>query len=461
MLNQQATGTMPRWMVRTVKSKKTVLGGLGLALLTQQVGAAGFFEDSKADLTLKNFYINQDQRHGGGARAEEWGQGFFLRYQSGFTQGLVGFGLDAEMLYGLRLDSGGRAGKAGITRTPGTMFPLDHDGSAENGFGRLIPTVKMRISETIFQYGGLTPKLPVVNSNDGRLLPQTFLGGQVTSKEIKDLTMVAGKLERSYERNSSNSEPLSIGGGYNNSASLKDRYSNEFYYAGFDYKPMKDLTVRYYFGQLKDFYDQHFVGLVHKMSLPVGSLTTDLRYFNNDSDGENSSKSGRAKGWRSAGYWSAGDPDQYEVDSSLWSAMFTYALGGHSASLGFQKITGDSDFVYLLKGQGSSPFIITDMQSQKFTNAGQQTWVAKYGYDFASLGVPGLKASVAHAKGREIDAADGNNKEWETDYRVDYVIQSGYLKGLGLTARHAMFRSNDTTDRDETRLLVNYTIPLL
>lgn len=457
MLNQQATGTMPRWMVRTVKSKKTVLGGLGLALLTQQVGAAGFFEDSKADLTLKNFYINQDQRHGGGARAEEWGQGFFLRYQSGFTQGLVGFGLDAEMLYGLRLDSGGRAGKAGITRTPGTMFPLDHDGSAENGFGRLIPTVKMRISETIFQYGGLTPKLPVVNSNDGRLLPQTFLGGQVTSKEIKDLTMVAGKLERSYERNSSNSEPLSIGGGYNNSASLKDRYSNEFYYAGFDYKPMKDLTVRYYFGQLKDFYDQHFVGLVHKMSLPVGSLTTDLRYFYSDSDGENSSASGRARGYRSSG----APGSSGEVDNNLWSAMFTYNLGGHAFSAGYQKVTGNSDFPSINLGSGLSLHLITNAQLGKFNSAGEETWVLGHSYDFAALGIPGLKTKLVYFSGDDIDAVGSDRREWERNFRVDYTLQSGMLKGVGLTWMNAAWRGNDARDRDENRLVVNYSIPLL
>ena len=43
------------------------------------------------------------------------GQGFILNYQSGFTQGTVGFGVDALGLLGVRLDGGGRAGKSGLT----------------------------------------------------------------------------------------------------------------------------------------------------------------------------------------------------------------------------------------------------------------------------------------------------------------------------------------------------------
>ncbi|MCP6412391.1 OprD family porin, partial [Klebsiella pneumoniae] len=73
--------------------------------------AAGFLDDSQANLALRNFYFNQDNREGRSGETEEWGQGLRLDYQSGFTQGTFGFGLDAIGLLGLRLDSGGRAGK--------------------------------------------------------------------------------------------------------------------------------------------------------------------------------------------------------------------------------------------------------------------------------------------------------------------------------------------------------------
>ncbi|MDV1073138.1 OprD family outer membrane porin [Klebsiella pasteurii] len=99
---------------------------------------AGFIEDSKANLTLRNFYINTDNRSGDGfSKQEEWGQGFILNYDSGYTEGPVGFGLSTLGLLGIRLDGGGKAGSPASGRQPGTVFPLDNDGRAVHQFGSL------------------------------------------------------------------------------------------------------------------------------------------------------------------------------------------------------------------------------------------------------------------------------------------------------------------------------------
>ena len=89
--------------------KSTLALGVALCAIAQQAGAAGFIEDSKATLGLRNFYINTDNREGTAnpSKNEEWGQGYDLRFISGYTQGTVGFGLDAIGLLGVRLDSGG------------------------------------------------------------------------------------------------------------------------------------------------------------------------------------------------------------------------------------------------------------------------------------------------------------------------------------------------------------------
>ncbi|TCL31374.1 outer membrane OprD family porin [Azotobacter chroococcum] len=431
-----------------------VAGTLGLPMTVQEAAAA-FIEDSKANLTFKNFYINQDDRDQDRPRSEEWGQGFLFEFKSGFTEGPVGFGLDLIAQEGIRLDGGGRAGKADIDRSPGSVFPLESNGKGKTEFGRVNATGKMRISETVAELGVLRPKLPVVVSNDGRLLPQLYHGAQITSKEIKDLTLVAGKLEHSTERNSSDSYGLSIAGA-NNLATGK--FSNKFYYGGADYKLTKDLMLQYYFGNLEDFYEQHFFGLVHNWALPVGALKSDLRYWNSDSAGANSRASGRAEGYRSAGYWSAGDPDRGEVDNNAWSALFTYTLGGHELKAGYQKLTGDSDFPVLNQGGHSVP-LITDATVEKFTRAGEQTWLAGYAYDFAKVGVPGLKTSLVYFSGDDIDTNNSEKEEWERDFRVDYVLQEGTFKGLGLTWRNSMVRG--VRERDDNRLYVTYTLPLL
>ncbi|SER23152.1 outer membrane porin, OprD family, partial [Azotobacter beijerinckii] len=288
-----------------------VAGTLGLPMTVQEAAAAGFIEDSKATLGFRTFYMNQDDRNSDRPRIDETGQAFLFEYKSGFTEGFVGFGLDVIAQEGVRLDGGGRAGKAGAERAPGagSMFPLKSNGKSQEDYGRLNATGKMRISKTIAEVGVLRPTLPILKSNDGRLLPQLFHGAQVTSNEFSNLTFVGGRLEHSTERNSTDSQALFIGGAANN------QRSNEFYYGGVDYKATKALTLQYYYSNLDDFYEQHFFGLVHNWALPVGALKSDLRYWTSNSDGANGSSSGRAEGYRSSGYWGSGSSHKGEVDN--------------------------------------------------------------------------------------------------------------------------------------------------
>ncbi|MDN3827148.1 OprD family outer membrane porin, partial [Pseudomonas aeruginosa] len=90
--------------------------GLGWPLLAQ----ADLVEDSHASLELRNFYFNRDFRQSGARdNADEWAQGFLLRLESGFSEGTVGFGVDAIGLLGLKLDSGGGSGGTGLLPAEG------------------------------------------------------------------------------------------------------------------------------------------------------------------------------------------------------------------------------------------------------------------------------------------------------------------------------------------------------
>lgn len=420
-------------------------GTLGLPL-GQEAFAEGFLEDSKLTLSMRNMYYSRDWRNTDTKSDKEWGQGFILNYQSGFTRGVVGFGLDASVQYGYRLLQAGDVGGAGA-------FPLKSPGTAQRDFIRGTATGKMRYSKTVALAGALRPVTPVVATSDLRLLPQTFRGVQVISNEIENLTLTAGRLNQVLNRNSSNWEGMHV------STSSKD--SNEFYFGGADYKLNKSLLLRYYFATLNHFYTQHFFGLEHKLNLPVGALKTDLRYFESYSDGRNSTAAGRADGYSIGGYWKSGSQHKGEVDNHLWSAMFTYTLKGHNLSGGYQQVTGNSDFPHINYGSGRSLYLITNAQLNKFASSGEKTWVAGYNYDFAQLGVPGLKASAMYFKGHGINATGKDHREWERDLRVDYVLQSGPLKGLGLTVRHASLRGNDVTDRDDIMTILNYSISLL
>ncbi|KMM84766.1 outer membrane porin, OprD family [Pseudomonas taetrolens] len=448
-------------------NRSTLAVAVAIGLLAQQASAAGFIEDSKATLKLRNFYINNDNRDSGTPKnasyQEEWGQGFQLDYTSGFTQGTVGFGVDAIGLLGVRLDSGkGRHGNPTSANYGGTVFPTDSDGRAVSDFSSLGLTAKAKISQTELRYGTLMPKLPVIVSNDGRLLPQTFEGGQITSNEFKDLTFVGGQIEHAKGRNSSNTEGLSIAGANN---ARTGEFSNKFLYGGVDYKLNKDLLLQYYYGNLEDFYKQHFLGLTHNWSIGPGVLKSDVRYFNSSDDGKN----GSDPAYFTTGDYRSNATGKGKVDNNLYSALFLYTVEGHTFGGGYQVSNGSSDFPWLNQGDGSSAYLTTDMQISKFARAGERTWQARYSYDFAKVGVPGLTAGAVYLRGDNIDTISGGKvatnggSEWERDLTLAYVVQDGALKNLGVMWKNAMWRNDiaGQRDQDENRLIVSYSIPLL
>lgn len=429
---------------------------ISAALLSQSVWADGFLEDSKADLTLRNFYINNDNRSGTAtpSKQQEWGQGFIFNYTSGFTQGPVGFGVDALGLLGVRLDSGkGTAYNSGSSGG-GIVFPSDKEGRAVADFASLGVTAKARFSKTLLQVGTLLPHLPIIGINDGRLLPQTFQGTQVTSHEFDNLTLIGGRITSVKGRNSTNDASLSIAG----ANSITGKRSDALSYAGADYRLDPDTTAQYYFANLNDFYNQHFVGLTHLTRLPVGKLKTDLRGFVSTSQGENASEAGRLAGYKSNGAVGSSG----EVDNRTWSAMFTYTLGSQAVATGYQRVTGKSDFPFVNEGDGNAPYLITTREIGRFQHAGERTWLAQYSYDFAKLGLSGLTASTIFLKGSDIQAANTGG-EWERDLAVNYVVSDGQFKGLGFTWMNATFRTgvNGQRSQDENRLIVSYRFSLL
>jgi hypothetical protein len=439
---------------------------IALGIAAQQAGAAGFIDDSKATLSLKNVDLSNDARESQGkvgnsaytGQVHNWGQAFVLKVQSGYTQGAVGFGLDALGTYGVRLDGGGKVGKAGEDRTPGNLFPTDGGHDADQ-FGRLGLTGKVRFAKTELKTGTLVPNLPILVPNDGRLLPQTFEGTQFTSKDIDHLTFTGGLIEHAVGRASSNSTGLAVSGG--------TQQSNKFWFGGGDYAITKALTAQYYYANLEDYYTQHFAGLTHIWAIDQSqSFKTDLRFFHTGSDGANGSAAGRAEGYKVSGY--ARTPG--EIQNNTWSASFTYALGGHTFMAGHQRVSEGSNFVQLNQGSlvnegagGGSTYLITDRLISNFARAGENTSFAQYIYDFAGLGLPGLKFSTIYLNGQNIKAtAGGDQNEWERDLALDYVVQGGTFKGVGIGVRNGSFRTNATgaSDIDHNRLILTYQLAL-
>ncbi|WP_339547059.1 OprD family porin [Pseudomonas sp. RA_35y_Pfl2_P32] len=403
-----------------------------LALLPlASVSAEGFIDDSKLKLQLRNVYFNENFRdeHGLSARSArtaksertEWAQGFLLDYQSGFTPGTIGFGVDALGLLGVKLDSGrGRSGTG--------LLPVHDDGRAADEFASLGMTAKAQLAKTTVRYGTLLPKTPVLIYNDARLLPQTYQGTQISSVDIDNLTLTGGYLDRFKLRDSTDSMPI-VPDGYGGDK------SGDFSYAGAEYKLGKSVRLSYFYGELENFYRQNFAGIQHDLPLGGGVLTSDLRHFNSVDSG--SAFAGK-------------------IDNNMLSGQLTYAISGHTFGSGYQTLSGDAGLPFI---SGATIYSFSNAGIGKFVEEDEKTWMLNYGYNFAALGVPGLTFSTRYLSGND-GKSDTTVKEWERDAELAYVVQQGAFKGLGVRLRNYVYRSDYSRGRDSNRIYFTYDIAL-
>lgn len=403
---------------------------LGLAAGAQ----AALLDDSKGSLDLRNFYMNRDFRQSNAtqAKAEEWGQGFQFRFESGFTPGALGFGLDATGLLGLKLDSSPDRVGTGLLKSD-----KEAPRRAQDEYGELAVTAKVRLAKSTLKVGTLQPILPPLMRNDSRLLPQTYRGAWLTSNDVDNLTLDAAKLDRVNQRDSSDNEKLSVyNAGKRNIVLGRTATSDDFLFAGGKYQWSPELSGSYYFAALDGIYQQHLVNLVHQLPLGPGqSFKSDIRFARSVDDGGSN------------------------VDNDAIGALFTYRTGAHAFSAGYQYLTGDTGFAFV---NGADNALLNQVQINDFGNKDEQSWQVRYDYDFVALGIPGLTLMTRYLSGDNVDRGPGldDGKTWERNTDIGYVIQSGPLKNVAIKWRNATTRSNFLGDLDENRLFITYSLPL-
>jgi hypothetical protein len=420
------------------------LGFAALALcagFTAQAQASGFIDDTTANIESRTVYFNRDFRDGhtsteqGASKREESAQGFILNLQSGYTEGAVGFGIDALGMLGLKLDSSADSSNSGLLPSTGQ----DPRGSKDE-FAKLGLTAKVRFSQSVLKYGALLPDVPLLKYNDGRLLPTMFNGAMLTSKEVKDLTFMAARLDKYTARDSTDAQDIRVH--CKNKRYACNVTADHFDMYGFDYKINERMTAQYHYAELEDIYRQHFVGLLANQPLGGGVLKADLRVLKSADSG--AERAGA-------------------IDNRALSGMVAYAISGHTFSAGWQRMNGDNSMPYL---DGTNPYLVNYVQVNDFAAAQERSWQVRYDYDFKAIGINGLSFLTRYVNGDHIKVlgSDQEGKEWERDSELKYVVQSGTFKDVSLRFRNATYRTNYekfARDVDETRLIVSYNFSVL
>ncbi len=399
------------------------------AALPAMAEEQGFVEDAQVNLNLRNFYFNRNFTNPTKAqgKAEEWTQSFILDAKSGFTQGTIGVGLDVLGMYSVKLD-GGRG-------TSGTqLLPVSADGRPADNFGRLGVAFKARLSQTELKVGEWMPVLPILRADDGRSLPQTFRGGQITSKEITGLTLYGGQFRANSPRDDSSMNDMSMNG---KAAFTSDRFN----FQGGEYAfNDKRTQVGLWNAQLKDIYRQQFLNLTHSQPLGDWTLGANLGFFYGKEDG--SARAGN-------------------MDNKTWSGLFSAKYGSHTLYLGLQKLTGDTAWMRVNGTSGGT--LANDSYNSSYDNAKEKSWQLRHDYNFAGLGVPGLTLMNRYISGDNVHTSTvSDGKEWGRETELAYTVQSGALKNLNLKWRNSsMRRSYNNNEFDENRVIVSYPLNLL
>ena len=413
-----------------------------MAVASQQSESNGFIEDSKLDAHARVLYMNRDFRNDTGSLRnsynEDAGLGLKAIYESGFTQGTVGFGVDAFGLQGIKLDSGrGRNGN--------NQFPTRSNGKAQDNYSQAGGAVKMRLSNTTLKYGEQFVDLPVLSTDDARLLPETATGFLVTSNEIENLELNLGHftaltaMDQTYHDSSNEGLLRSldlIGGRYNFTNDLSAAY----YYsdASLGHKNAGEASVQ-----------KHYTNVNYDLALAEQqSLNFDFNMYNTKF--KDKTKTSNKKD-----------------SNNVWSLAVAYnLLDAHTFTVAHQRVTGglDGGYDYGYDG-GGSVYLANDVQYQGFHQKGEKSFQARYDLDMATFGVPGLSFMTRYVRGSNIDSGTRNDgKNWERDVEAKYVLQSGVAKDLAFRVRQATYRANDAAnkvDNNEVRLIVEYPLSIL
>ncbi|WP_288375078.1 OprD family porin [uncultured Pseudomonas sp.] len=440
--------------------------GLSLAALVALAGPSawaedaakeGFIEGSRLSVLNRNFYFNRDNRDGvaptynrakapDNGYSEAWAHAVITRFESGFTEGTVGVGVDAFAMLGLKLDSGG--GRNG-GRSSFDVLPVDRDGQARDEYSKLGGAAKVRMFDTVLRVGDVFPANPVVAAGDSRLLPQSFRGVTVENTSLAGLNLQAGRLHAM-------SQPMS--------SDMRESFAT-FYggpvdspwiaYGGGDYAVNEQVSVSLFGSRLKDVWNQYYAGT--SVTWPLSDELALIGGFN---------------------FYNAKDEGRKRLgtfDNDIWSAKMGVRYGAHTLALTHQRNNGDDDFDYLR--QSDSIFLDNSIQYSDFNSPKERSWMLRYDLNMAGYGIPGLSFMTRYGRGSDADYSnanayymrrDGNGdpltdqKRWERDIEVKYVVQTGAAKDLSLRVRQATTRATAfESDLDEVRVIVEYPLSIL
>ncbi|MDT6919095.1 OprD family porin [Pseudomonas atacamensis] len=411
-----------------------------------QAEATGFLEGQSISGSTRNWYANEQLKRGGkfayrknGQSTEtdrriNWVQGTIIKYNSGFTEGTVGFSTEVAAYNAIALErdrenlAANNGGAPGTRPGAGNNRTLTREGGDAVGqWSKLgLANVKARISNTTLTAGRMNFSSPQVDVIGNRPLPSSFEGIAIHSEELNNLAFDVATFDRVSPRTE---ESLSkFRSEYGDINAEADHVNT----AGISYQPFASLTTSLWGTQAEDLWNQYYFGATHVLGdSSVLSLTTGLNYYKTVDEGKKL----------------LGD-----IDNDTYSLSFGLTHQAHTVTFSYQEVNGNEYFDYLHETNG---IYLANSLLSDFNGPNEKSFQVSYGLNMAEYGVPGLKFNIYQARGWGIDgthykgggydgvqAMDGEH-HYEYGVGATYAVQSGPLKATTIRGTYTAHRASE------------------
>jgi hypothetical protein len=365
-----------------------------------------FFRDSIFSLEPRFYYR---YLHDGNGVSEAFAAGGALMLTSGWWRDTLQLGIGGYTTQPLATG-----------RDPGATGLLRPDGDGLSVLGQVWGKLRVGVATaTLFRQ---EIELPFINGDDTRMIPNMFEAYRLDIKPSDVFRLGFAYVTREKTKTSAEFRPMSEVAGVRG----VDRGTS---------------VVGFLFGAK----DATYIGAVNE-------LTWDLL---------NIAYVEASKTWQLAdGFQLRGELqfiDQESVGHELLGSFATQLYGAsliasYRSAVLTVAFTSTADGSEILRPFGGVPAFNSLMISD-FDGAGENSWGVGLSYDFARIGLTGVKAFANYAHG-ELPA---NQHEDEIDGTIDYRIDRGPLKNFWLRFRYAHNAPSNQAATEDFRVILNYT----
>jgi len=388
-----------------MKLIKLSLVGISILSLSTNVFSADSltdaFKEGKVNGQLKSYFIDTAY-NGTQSDKDAFAIGGILKYTTGDFKGFsAGFGFQTSHTLGFDHETGD-------SKVDDTTVSIQETLLSEAYLAYKYKKTTVRIGRTFI-------KTPLVANSGSRLLKDYFTGALVTNKSLKNTTIVAGYITDWTSRNNASTHFDSpVYTLYANTKIANFTITAQAVFNDSVSSGTEDGTKDYY--------------LETTYKLPVSTpVTLGAQYIGYENDADSSK-----------------DSSVYGIKAEI--KLSGFALGAYYNS------TDDDGTVRGGVGTAKDPSY-NDLYTISGTKAGTKSYQGKVSYNFAEVGIKGLKAMTRYAVYNDYgnDGIDANSLDMDISYAF-----SGSLKGLFGQVIYAMTEIDNADDFNHLRLKLNY-----